>query len=150
MSLTVSRKTSNFNPLIPADCSWSIYVSSDGKNDDTSLSIKSHVAVWCFSKTNVILAINKNWTVQCKSNCPDKYKLASVWDAQVSCYCCIFKSSCSFVRDKSSRVKSESWESRRDLIMIIFRPILFLNTLKSQWPLVWMLYKSLDEILFLE
>lgn len=36
------------------------------------------------------------------------------------------------------------------LIMRIFRPVLFLNTLKSQWPLVWMLYKSLDEILFLE
>lgn len=72
------------------------------------------MAVWCLSKTNIILAINKKWRVQCKSKCPDKYKLASVWDAQVSCYCCIFIPSCSFTRDESSRVDSESWESRRD------------------------------------
>lgn len=36
------------------------------------------------------------------------------------------------------------------LIMIILKPVLFLNMFESQWPLIWILFKSLNVVLFLE
>lgn len=53
-----------FSSLIPGDCPRSIYVSSGGKNNYNTISIKSQVAFWHLSKTKIILAKTKKGPVQ--------------------------------------------------------------------------------------